>query len=169
MGIFQIHRLLSRSQLSGNSQDIVIVEALDWVNVIPLTSDDEVVLVRQYRHGTTEFTLEIPGGQVDDGESPAEAGERELLEETGFGGGEPILLGRVTPNPAFLNNHCYTYLIEGCEYVEEPDPEGGEEIEVILRPLKEIPQIISECGIDHALVVAAFWWLAQARPEQFTP
>lgn len=161
LGIFRACRLRSRSPRTGEMRDISLLEAGDWVNVIAFTPDSQVVLVRQFRHGTREFTLEIPGGQVDTEETPVQAATRELREETGFVGEGALILGNVAPNPAFLNNRCHTVLFGNCRQVGEPMPERGEDIEVLVRPLAEIPGIIASGQIDHALVICAFWWLAQ--------
>jgi 8-oxo-dGTP pyrophosphatase MutT (NUDIX family) len=167
MGIFQVNRLRARSPRTGESRSISVLEAGDWVNIVALTPEEQVVLVRQFRHGAREFTLEIPGGMVDRGETPAQAAIRELREESGYAGDEPTLLGVVTPNPAFLNNLCYTYLLENCRRIGEPELDRGEDLEVLTRPLCDIPEIIASGAIDHALVVCAFWWLAQKHPRNF--
>jgi 8-oxo-dGTP pyrophosphatase MutT (NUDIX family) len=161
MGIFEVHRIITESPRTGVDRRIARVVTRDWVNIVPLTPEGEVVLVRQWRHGTREFTLEIPGGLVDPGESPAEAGAREVREETGYAGDAPIELGVVTPNPAFLDNRCHTYLIENCVAVGEMEMDDGEDIEVIRVPLAEIGEYIATGKIDHALVICGFWWLAQ--------
>lgn len=168
MRVFRVHRSRTRSPRTGQYRTISTIEAEDWVNVLALTKEQNVILVRQFRHGTREFTIEIPGGTVDNGETPAEAAARELLEESGYAGSDPIALGIVTPNPAILNNRCHTYLIKNCRRITEPEPDEGEDIEVLTRPLREIPGMI-RCGdIDHALVICAFWWLAQKRPRLLT-
>ena len=169
MNIFTVRRLRGRSGLTGRTGPITRVESSAWVNVVPLTGEGEVVLVRQFRHGTREFTLEVPGGLVESDEDPGVAAVRELLEETGHAGSPPHLLGRVTPNPAFLNNHCYTYLIEECRRVAEPSPEIGEEIEIVLRPLADIPGLIASGEIDHSLVINAFWWFFGPDPARCRP
>ncbi|MBN2491222.1 MAG: NUDIX hydrolase [Planctomycetes bacterium] len=148
-----------RSPATGETHAFVVVEAPDWVNVIALTPADEVVLVRQFRFGTREVTLEIPGGAVDPGEDFVSAGVRELREETGYAGDEVRLIGTVTPNPAFLENRCGTLLIPGARKVAEPAPEGTEILEVELCPRREIPRRLAAGQIRHALVVAAFQWL----------
>jgi 8-oxo-dGTP pyrophosphatase MutT (NUDIX family) len=169
MGIFQVHRLRARSPRTGHFRSISVLDSEDWVNVIALTPAEEVVLVRQFRHGTREFTLEIPGGIVDKGETPAQAAVRELQEESGYAGDEPVPLGVVTPNPAFLNNHCHTCLIENCRRTAEPELDRGEDLEALTRPLRAIPEIIASGTIHHALVICAFWWLAQRYPDRFHP
>jgi ADP-ribose pyrophosphatase len=94
-------------------RDYVIAHAPDWVNVVALTPGDRLVLVRQFRFGSNELSLEIPGGVIEAGEDPVAAGMRELSEETGYGGGAARLLGSVHPNPAIQDNTCHFVLVDG--------------------------------------------------------
>ena len=114
-----------------------------------------MVLVEQYRHGTDSMTLEIPGGAVDPGESPATTGQRELEEETGYRPSELIEIGCVEPNPAFLSNRCWTYLAVGCRADGEMSLDPSEEIEVSLAPLHDFGRLIDRGDITHSLVIAA--------------
>jgi 8-oxo-dGTP pyrophosphatase MutT (NUDIX family) len=139
--------------------DFTILETTHWVNVIPLTPRNEVVLIRQYRHGTREVTMEIPGGIVESKDSPVVAAKRELLEETGYEASEMLPLGFVHPNPAFLNNRCYSFLGKDVRRVGKQTQDEKEDIEVLLRPLGDIPHLIEEGAITHALVLAAFYRL----------
>ena len=152
----KIERYLSPR--TGQEHDFYLIDSPDWVNVIPLTADGKVILVKQYRFGTKEFSLEIPGGMLDPGDTPASAASRELLEETGYAGDEPILLGKVNPNPAIHTNRCYTYLIKNVTYRNPQSQDSTEDIEVHMVPLSEIPPLIHEGKITHALVIAAFYW-----------
>jgi 8-oxo-dGTP pyrophosphatase MutT (NUDIX family) len=127
------------------------------VNVIPLSPQKEVVLIRQYRHGTRQVTLEIPGGLVEEGDSPEEAAERELFEETGFRASEIIPLGFVHPNPAIQNNRCYTFIAKDVVLAGEQSLDEKEDIEVLCRPITEIPRLIRDGEITHSLVLAAFY------------
>jgi 8-oxo-dGTP pyrophosphatase MutT (NUDIX family) len=146
------------SPRTGKEHDFYLIDSPDWVNVIPLTTDGKVILVKQYRFGTKEFSLEIPGGMIDEGDTPARAASRELLEETGYAGDEPILLGIVHPNPAIHTNRCYTYLIKNVAYQNSPKQDATEDIEVQRPHLSEIPRLIREEKITHALVITAFYW-----------
>lgn len=132
-----------------------IIEAPDWINVIALTDKDEVVLVEQYRYGIEEPTLELPGGMVDSGERPKETAIRELKEETGYEGNKVISLGKVSSNPAILNNYTHTYLIKGCSKVDEQNLDGNERINVHVMPLQEFLDLVANGEVHHSLVVAA--------------
>ncbi len=156
--IFTLSQEIYRSPRTGEDHEFYLLDSGDWVNVIPLTPEEEVILVKQFRFGTQDFSLEIPGGMVDGGESPAEAVRRELLEETGYAGEEPVFLGMVHPNPAIHTNRCYTYLIKNAAFRQAPRQDSTEDIEVQTVSLKEIPRMIREGQITHALVIAAFYW-----------
>ncbi len=156
--IFDLKREQYRSRRTGREHDFYLLHSGDWVNIIPLTADQKVVLVNQYRFGSKDFSLEIPGGMVDPEDSPAGAASRELLEETGYAGDEPVLLGTVHPNPAIHNNRCYTYLINNASYRTPPRQDSTEDIEVQLLPLSDIPDFIRSGKITHSLVIAAFYW-----------
>lgn len=154
------------SPRTGAAHDFYVLESDSWVNVIPITPEREVVLIRQYRHGTREVTLEIPGGIVERGDSPQAAARRELQEETGYEAGEMVALGFVHPNPAFLDNRCYTFLAQDARRAGLQSQDEKEDIEVLLQPLAEIPRAIREGSITHSLVIAAFYRLFM---EHFPP
>jgi 8-oxo-dGTP pyrophosphatase MutT (NUDIX family) len=137
----------------------VVVHAADWVNVIALTPDDQVVLIEQYRDGLDRIALEIPGGMIDPGESPEQAGVRELREESGFAGDSVELLGMVHPNPAFMTNRAYTVLVRGAREVGELQQDEGEDIAVRVVPFADIPELVRSGAISHTLVIAAFYLL----------
>ena len=157
--IFRLRYDRYRVEPAGAERDFVVMETPDWVNVVPLTPDGQVVLVRQYRHGIRRSSLEAPGGMVDPGESPEQAAVRELQEETGYAPERIRLLGRVSPNPAIQDNWCYLYLAEGCRLAAAPQPEQFERIEVELHPLAEIPELVRSEKICHALVIDALGFL----------
>ena len=137
-----------------------LIEAVDWVNVLALTADRQVVLLKQYRPGIDRVCLEIPGGMVDPGEQPVEAAVRELLEETGYGGGTAEILASVAPNPAIQNNFLHTVLVSDVTKLAEPKPEGDEVLDVLTVPLTEMRERLVRGEIEHALVVVAFGHLA---------
>jgi ADP-ribose pyrophosphatase len=155
--IFNLRTDRYRSPRTDKEYDFYILETISWVNIIPITPKNEVVLIRQYRHGTRKITLEIPGGIVEQDDSPEEAAQRELREETGYQASEMVPLGAVDPNPAFLNNQCYTYLARNAVLAGEQELDEMEDIEVVLKPLDEIPRLIRDGEITHSLVLAAFY------------
>jgi len=156
--VFTIKSELYRSPRTGKDHDFYLIDSTDWVNVIPLTAEEKVILVKQFRFGTKDFSLEIPGGMIEGQDTPAQAASRELLEETGYAGDEPLLLGVVHPNPAIHTNRCYTFLVRNAVFKNHLEQDSTEDIEVQTVSLSEIPRLISEGKITHALVIAAFYW-----------
>ena len=155
--IFNLRIDRALSPRTHKEHDFYILESTDWVNVIPLTQQNEVVLIRQYRHGIRENALEIPGGIIEPDDSPEGAARRELHEETGYRETEMILLGSVHANPAFLNNRCYTFLARDVRLEGNQSLDDREDIEVVLKPLEDIPCLIRDGKITHSLVLAAFY------------
>ncbi len=158
-GVFAIQQIVRRSPRTGHAGTYQVLRVADWANVIALTPEDDVVLVAQYRHGIDQVTLEIPGGVLEPGEDPAAGVARELVEETGFTGEAPILIGTVHPNPAIQDNACTTWLIKGARKTAETNPDEGEDIDVVTVPKAEIPALLRQGRITHSLVIAAFHWL----------
>ena len=140
---------------NGELRRAVVLETPDWVNVVPITADGRLVMVRQYRFGTERLTLEIPGGLVDSGEEPRATAERELREETGYTTERWSSLGGVAPNPAFHDNVCHHYLAEGVRRTARQDLDLGEDIEVVLVPLGEVREMVLAGEVDHSLVISA--------------
>ena len=155
--IFSLRIDRALSPRTHKEHDFYILESNDWINVIPLTPQNEVVMIYQYRHGIRDNTLEIPGGILEEGDSPEAAAQRELYEETGYKETEMLLLGSVYANPAFLNNRCFTYIAKDVSLVGEQELDDKEDIEVVLKPLSDIPRLIREGKITHSLVLAAFY------------
>jgi len=154
--VFSVRTDTAISPRTGVEHDFHIIESRDWVNIIPLTLDHRVVMVRQYRHGSRAVTLEIPGGLFDSGDTPEEAAVRELLEETGYQAKRWTNIGVTNPNPAIFSNRCYTFLAQDIQKVSDLIPDQTEDIEVALIPLMDIPEMIRTGKIDHAIVIAAF-------------
>jgi 8-oxo-dGTP pyrophosphatase MutT (NUDIX family) len=141
-----------------------VQEYAPWVNVVALTADDNVVLIRQYRHGIAQVHFELPAGTTDPHDtSPELAARRELQEETGYGGGQWSLLMTLSGNPALTNNLTYTFLAEGVTQLAPPAPEASEDIRVHLVPLAEIASLIDGGGMIQALHTAPLLKLLLAR------
>lgn len=147
---------------SGVVAPFVVLETPDWVNVIALTDDDELLLVKQWRFGSESVELELVAGLVDPGESARAAAERELLEETGYAARELALLGTVRPSAAFQDNTCTTYLALGCHKVAEPDPDESEDLELVVVPRAAVPGLVARGELRSAVTVAAlYFWTAR--------
>ena len=142
---------------NGKFLDATIFEFRSWANIIALTNNNEVVLIRQYRHGIRDVLWEIPGGVVEDGEDPLEGVKRELLEETGYTASEFIEVGRLYPNPALQTNTIYCFLALGAEKITGQDLDDGEDIEVHLVPLDELVSMMQRGEFIHALQVAVLF------------
>jgi len=132
-----------------------VLEYPDWVNVVAVTPDDEVVLVRQYRHALGEVVVELPGGCVDPADASAEAAiRRELLEETGYSAESVVELGALSPNPATHDNLVHTFLATGCVRTADQALDESEEIEVVLVPLAGLANI-ARSEMKQAMHVAS--------------
>jgi 8-oxo-dGTP pyrophosphatase MutT (NUDIX family) len=164
--IFKVRKDTVVSPRTGQTHEMFITEHPNWVNVVPLTPDEQVILVEQWRHGTRSVHLETPGGLMEDGETPEQCGARELLEETGYEVGQIVKLGTVHPNPAIQTNLQHYVLATDCRKVAEPDLDHAEDINVRLVPLAEIPDYIRTGKITHSVVVGAFYWLNLYRNGQ---
>lgn len=163
--VFNLRRDRKRRADSGFTWDFYILEAGDWVVVIPLTAERDVVLVEVARHGTGELSLEAPGGLIDpDDPSPIAAAERELLEETGYQAERIVPLGIAHPNPAVQGNRCYSFLAENVRRVAEPRLDAAEDLTVLKVPLASVPDLLRQGRITHSLMLAAFLWLELGEP-----
>ena len=159
--IFKLREDIVISPKKESEHPVWVIDTPNWVNIIPITEDNEVVLVKQHRFGTGKLTLEIPGGMVDEEEDPKVAALRELSEETGYTSSEVIEIGKVEPNPALMSNHTYSYLALNASKTEDQKLDGMEDIEVLKKPIDEIPLLIEKGEIEHALVICAFYFYDQ--------
>lgn len=142
---------------NGNLLDATIFEFRNWANVLALTKNGQVVLIRQYRHGICDVLWELPGGVVEDGEDPVEGARRELLEETGYAASSLIEVGRIYPNPALQTNKLFCFLALDVERVGEQSLDAGEDIEVHLLPLDELIEMAKRGDFPNALQTAVLF------------
>ena len=150
-----------RNPRNGLEMRRVVLPSVDWINVVAIDTNAACIMVRQYRFGAGEITLETAGGMVDPGEAPIESAKRELLEETGYGGGQWSSLGSVAPNPAYHDNLCHHFLADGVELKARPDQGDGEAIEVVAMSESEIIAAARDGSISHVLALSA---LARVYP-----
>lgn len=155
--IFNIRKSTRINPRTNKPFDFFLMDGFDWCNIIALTPENSVVLVRQYRHGAEEFTLEIPGGVVEANDvDPMQSALREMEEETGYTSSDVISLGTIYPNPAMQSMRLHCYLARNARRVKEPVLDPGEDIEVVIKPLEEVMGLIQHGAVTHALVLAAF-------------
>jgi len=153
--IFDLRTARYRHPVRKTERDFYVVHSTDWVNVIALTPEHHLVLVRQFRFGVNDFSIEIPGGVMDPGEDPVTAGLRELREETGYVGKNERIIGRVHSNPAILSNACHFVFVEQCVRTAELEWDTDEEIEVMTLPVDEAYAMAYSGKITHSLVLDA--------------
>ena len=168
--IFELRSVRRRSPRNGVERDFYVMDCSDWVNVIAITAENELILVEQFRHGVAAVELEVPGGIMDPGEiDSVAAGLRELREETGYVGDGAIEIGCVLPNSAIQSNRCRTVLVRNCRRVGELELDDSEDIAVRLFPISEISALVTGGRVRHSLAVAALyhyelWGRAAERP-----
>ena len=156
--IFSVRSDEKISPRTGQKHDFFVIESVDWVNVLAVTPEDQLVMVEQYRHGSNTVELEIPGGVMDRTDlSPLETGIRELREETGYEGERARLLADVFSNPAIMSNATHTVLVENCQLKHECELDSGEDLLTRLVPVAEVPSLVAAGQIKHPLVVVALY------------
>ena len=143
-----------------------VLEYTNWATVFPVTTDGKVILVKQYRYGLGQWSIEVPGGIMDAHETnPLEAGKRELLEETGYSCKEIVQVAVVAPNPATANNLMYCFLATGCEFTHQQEFDEHEELEVMLVTIAELKQLLRENKIIQSLHVTAMMYALEKLGE----
>ena len=142
---------------NGKTFEPFVFEFRSWANTVAITKNNEVVLVKQYRHGVQKNLLELPGGVVDEGEDPLAGARRELMEETGYSAENFVEVGRIYPNPAIQENTLFCYLATDVELTGEQHFDETEEIEVHLVKLDELLDMVRNGKFKHALHVAVLF------------
>jgi ADP-ribose pyrophosphatase len=159
--VFSVQRIESKHAHSERVGLFSVINSPNWVNILALTPNDEVVLIRQFRHGTHSVVTEIPGGMMDQGETPLEAAQRELQEETGYTSDNWVCLGASQPNPAIQSNQCIMYLALDATLTHCVSLDENEVIDTVLKPLTHMPELVYSGEIRHALILACFTYFTQ--------
>jgi len=156
--VFKVREDTSRRDSDGAESTFFVIENPDWVNIVAVTKDHEVVLIEQFRHGSGSMILEIPGGMADHGEDPVAAAGRELIEETGYSPGRMIAIGQSFPNPAIQNNTIHHFLGLDCEKTADVAFDDHESIVTRLVPLSELEDLVHNGEITHSLAITAIYY-----------
>ena len=139
------------------NHEYYVLEYPDWVNIIAITKDGKIVMERQYRHALGKTCYELPCGVIEKGETPLEAAKRELLEETGFAGGEWQEWMTLSPNPATSTNLAHSFLATGVERVSGQHLDATEDIDVYLLDQDYVRELLQNNQILQALMAAPLW------------
>ncbi len=137
--------------------DYYVVEYPDWVNVLAITEDGRFIMEEQYRHGLKTESVELCAGICEKGEAPIDTARRELLEETGYTGGEWIEYGVSAPNSGAMSNRCYTFLARGVRKTDDPRPEPTEDIAIHLLTSDEVKKLLLNGKIIEAVMQTPLW------------
>ena len=153
--LFQIDAASVHCRRSGGSQRFYRLRCADWVNVVAQTPEGKILIIRQWRYGSGAAEIEIPGGTIDAGEDPIQAGCRELLEETGYIGQDAELIGKVYPNPAIQSNMTFTVFVKNAIVAQRPRFDGMEDISCQVIGEEELWRLVDDGQIRHGLVLNA--------------
>lgn len=155
--LFSVNINRNKSPRTGQIHEFQVLKSPDWVAVVAVTPDNRVVMVRQFRHGTGELSLEPPGGLVKDGQAPEQSAREELEEETGYLAAELELLGCMDPMPAIFSNRFYVYLARNATPTGHLNPDETEEVETVLVPVDQIRDYIRSGRITCSVQIAALY------------
>lgn len=134
-----------------------VLEFPNWCNVVVVTEDEKIVMVKQYRHAIAKTTIELPGGVIDANETPEAAAIREVQEETGYMVKEIQLLYKTSPNPATNNNEAFFFLAKAGKHITAQNFDPFEDMDVLHFSKAEILQMIANSEIIHGVQIGAIY------------
>lgn len=139
------------------NDEFYVLEYPDWVNVIAITGDGKFVFVRQYRYGLDLDSVELCAGVTEPGEKPVESAQRELLEETGYGGGSWEEIMTIGQNPSTCNNWTHCFVATGVERLSDQRLDRTEDIDVVLLSREQVLEMMMRDQLKQALMLAPLW------------
>ncbi|MCL2028838.1 MAG: NUDIX hydrolase [Deltaproteobacteria bacterium] len=164
--VFEVRRHWFRSPKDGRDKPFIVMGCPDWVQVLALTPDRRVLLVRQFRHGTRQVSLELPGGVIEPGQTPEEAGRRELKEETGYTADNFRQVAAFRPNPAIQDNTAYVFTAENARLAGPTDFDENEDLDLILVPAEDLRDLVLAGTVDHVIMAAAILFYFNSTPAR---
>ncbi len=168
--VFDVRATEFRHPSREEGKEFLVIDAPDWAVVAPVTSQGELVLVRQFRFGVQKMSLELPGGVIEHGEEPTAGAVREMVEETGYRGAKAEVLGWVHPNPAIQSNRAHLIVVPDAQLVGSTAWDPDEELSLTLAPIDEVMEMGRSGKITHALMLNMLfllepWWRQRAREK----
>lgn len=139
------------------NDEFYVLEYPDWVNVIAITPDDHFVFVRQYRYALDIDSIELCAGVIEPDETPEDGARRELLEETGYGGGEWQEFMTIGQNPSTCNNLTHCFIAKGVTRLQDQHLDRTEDIDVVLLTREQVLEMLNSDTLKQALMLAPLW------------
>ncbi len=158
LNIVKIRHDYYKNPRNEKTVKVIVIEGHNAANVIAKTKEGKIIMVRQFRFGIGDYTLEIPGGMIDEGEDLLKAAQREVREETGYEGENWQYLGNVLANPVWMDTTIHHYFMDHAEVKYELALDEGEDIEIILLSPAEIYKKIDDGDIKHPHTISAFYF-----------